>query len=85
MIATLSILALVGLGFAHIDPVVLLPIAGLNALIGLQHAPSGRGTADAAVTGSEPCFLAAFNRALPMQILYAAIGYGLGLGASLVL
>ena len=78
MIGTLSMLTLVALGYAGVDLFIIIPFAIGNALIGLPKLAMAEG-------GAMQCGLYGFNRALPMQLVYAGVGYGIGAAAGLVL
>ena len=78
MIGTLSMLTLVALGYAGVDLFIIIPFATLNALVGLPKQALAEG-------GATQCGLYGFNRALPMQMVYAGVGYGIGAAAGYVL
>ena len=78
MIGTMSMLTLVALGYAGVDLFIILPFAIANALVGLPKLALAEG-------GATQCGLYGFNRALPMQMVYAGAGYGMGATAGLVL
>ena len=78
MIGTLSMLTLVALGYAGVDMFIIIPFAISNALVGLPKLALAEG-------GATQCGLYGFNRALPMQLAYAGVGYGIGAAAGLVL
>ena len=78
MIGTLSMLTLVALGYAGVDLFIIIPFATLNALVGLPKPALAAGEATR-------CGLYGFNRALPMQLVHAGVGYGIGAAAGLVL
>ena len=80
MIGTLSMLALVALGYSHFNLLVVLPFAIINALVGLSQQREPAEGAD-----PEPDFFPSLFRVLPMQILLTSLGYGMGFGASLIL
>lgn len=71
MIGTLSMLSLVALGSAGVDPFVIIPIAIANALVGLPKLTPSEG-------GAAQCGLVGFDRVLPMQMVYTGVGYGMG-------
>ncbi len=80
MIGTLSMYALVALGYSQVNmAAAVIPFALLNAAVGLPR--------PAPVEGAEPapCTYAGFNRALPLQMVYTSIGYLLGFGAAALL
>ena len=78
MVGTLSMLALVALGFTKFNLLIILPFAIVNALVGVSQLREPADWADPA-----PGFFAALAKILPMQVLFAAIGYALGYGAAL--
>ena len=53
---------------------IIIPFAILNALVGLPKLAMVEGEA-------RQCGLYGFNRALPMQMVYAGVGYGIGAAA----
>ena len=74
MIGTLSMLSLVALGYAGVDLFIIMPFALLNALVGLPKPALAEGEAT-------QCGLSGFNRVLPLQMLYAGVGYFIGAAA----
>ncbi len=77
MIATLSMYALVALGYAQVNmALAVMPLALLNTFIDL---PKPQQTSDTAPT---PSTCAALNRALPRQMVYTSLAYLMGVAVS---
>ena len=77
MVATLSMYALVALGYAQVNmALAVMPLALLNAFIDLPTPRQIEGTAP----NSGTC--AALNRALPKQMVYTSLAYLMGLAVS---
>ena len=77
MIGTLSMLALVALGFYGLSPTAIFAFALLNTLIGREP------VAVDLPGGTARC--AGFARAYGVQLGFTAIGYGLGFAAAHIL
>jgi len=73
MIGTLSMIALVVVGAYGITPLVILPFAVGNAMVGLGPLPDLAGDTDA-----RRVYWAGFKTAIPMQLLFTGTGYALG-------
>lgn len=75
MLGTITLIALVVLGYIHFSLWVLIPAAIINAFIGL-HFPSGK----ADTLKERGMYWSVFFQSLPLQAVLAGVFYGVGYG-----
>ena len=78
MLGTVTLIALLGLGYISFSLWILVPAAIINGFIGLHSRPG-----KASMLQSRNMYWRAFFQSLPLQAILAAIVYGMGYGLRL--